>query len=208
MGISPISPIGALAGAAAVSGITSTSSAENIRASLTKLEQQREEYKRSADDTLRRREMNSLDQRIKNLQQRLDRMDSEEQEDGECQTCKNRKYQDGSDDPGVSFKTASKITGSAEAAVRSHEYEHVNRNRAKADREDKEIVYQSVIIKHGICPECGDVYVTGGETTTVTRTVPKEDSETGNTLSRTDPRFEAGLFDSAEEKGKLLNIVA
>ncbi len=208
MGISPISPIGALAGAAAVSGITSTSSAENIRASLTKLEQQREEYKRSADDTLRRREINSLDQRINNLRQRLDRMDSEEQEDGECQTCKNRKYQDGSDDPGVSFKTASKITGSAEAAVRSHEYEHVNRNRAKADREDKEIVYQSVIIKHGICPECGDVYVTGGETTTVTRTVPKDDSETGNTLSRTDPRFEAGLFDSAEEKGKLLNIVA
>ena len=30
-------------------------------------------------------------------------------EEGECQTCKERKYQDGSDDAGVSFKTPTKI---------------------------------------------------------------------------------------------------
>lgn len=117
----------------------------------------------------------------------------------ECETCKNRKYQDGSDDPGVSFKSAAKISkGSAEATVRGHEYEHVNRNQAKADREGKEIVYQSVIIKHGICPECGDVYVTGGETTTVTRDKPQE---------HTDERFNVGLVDMQQNMGHLLDML-
>ena len=47
-------------------------------------------------------------------------------EDAECQTCKNRKYQDGSDDPGVSFKTATNVAPEqAASAVRGHEQEHV-----------------------------------------------------------------------------------
>ena len=33
-------------------------------------------------------------------------------EEGECQTCKERKYQDGSDDPGVSFKTPTSVAPS------------------------------------------------------------------------------------------------
>lgn len=116
----------------------------------------------------------------------------------ECQTCKNRKYQDGSDDPGVSFKSPSKIApGSAEAAVRAHEYEHVNRNQAKAAQEGQEIVYQSVRIKHGICPECGEDYVAGGLTTTVTKSKPK-----------TDDRFEVGMHDKEAEKGKLFDAIA
>lgn len=88
----------------------------------------------------------------------------------ECQTCKNRKYQDGSDDPGVSYKTATAIDpDSAAAAVRSHEQEHVTRNQAKAAREGKEVVSQSVTLHTAICPECGRVYVSGGTTRTVTR---------------------------------------
>ncbi len=88
----------------------------------------------------------------------------------ECQTCKNRKYKDGSDDPGVSFKTASKISPeNVSSAVRGHEQEHVVRERAKAGRENKEVVLQSVTIKSDICPECGKSYVSGGETLTVTK---------------------------------------
>lgn len=86
-----------------------------------------------------------------------------------CQTCKNRKYQDGSDDPGVSFKTATRLSPEqAATAVRGHEMEHVTRERAKADREDRKVVQQSVTIHTAICPECGDVYVSGGTTRTVT----------------------------------------
>lgn len=90
-------------------------------------------------------------------------------EEAECQTCENRKYQDGSSDPGVSFKTATHLTPEeAASAVRGHEMEHVVRNQAKAAREDRKIVSQSVIIHTDICPECGRVYTSGGTTRTVT----------------------------------------
>ena len=89
-------------------------------------------------------------------------------EEGECQTCAERKYQDGSDDPGVSFKTAAHISPEASAAtVRGHEMEHVTRNQAKAAREGKEVVSQSVTLSTAICPECGTVYTSGGTTRTV-----------------------------------------
>lgn len=91
-------------------------------------------------------------------------------ETGECQTCKNRKYQDGSDDPGVSFKTPTKISPEqAASAVRGHEMEHVTRERSEAAREDREVVSQSVTYHSAICPECGDVYISGGTTRTTTR---------------------------------------
>lgn len=91
-------------------------------------------------------------------------------EESECQTCAERKYQDGSDDPGVSFKTAAHISpDQAAAKVRSHEYEHVVREQAKAEREDKEVVSQSVRLHTSICPECGRSYVSGGVTNTVTK---------------------------------------
>jgi len=89
--------------------------------------------------------------------------------DGECQTCKNRKYQDGSDDPGVSYKTPTKISADkAASAVMGHEMEHVTRERAQAEREDRKIVSQNVVMHTAICPECGESYVSGGTTTTVT----------------------------------------
>lgn len=97
-------------------------------------------------------------------------------EDAECQTCKNRKYQDGSDDPGVSFKTATNIAPEqAASVVRGHEQEHVVREQAKARREDRKVVSQSVTIHTAICPECGDTYVSGGTTRTTTRANPVEE---------------------------------
>lgn len=88
----------------------------------------------------------------------------------ECQTCKNRKYQDGSNDPGVSFKTPTKLSPERAAyAIRSHEMEHVAHAWAKAKKEDQEIVSQSVSYHTDICPECGRVYLSGGTTRTVFR---------------------------------------
>ena len=114
----------------------------------------------------------------------------------ECQTCKNRKYQDGSDDSGVSFQTPTKIDPKAVAmAVRSHEQEHVTRNRSKAEREGREIVSQTVTIHTAICPECGRVYVSGGTTRTTTR-------------ESLDNRFNVGLTDPSKDKGNKFSSVA
>ena len=50
----------------------------------------------------------------------------------ECQTCKNRKYQDGSDEM-VSFKSAAHVSPQAAAGrVRAHEGEHVSNAYDKA----------------------------------------------------------------------------
>lgn len=108
-------------------------------------------------------------------------------EEGECQTCKERKYQDGSDDPGVSFKTPTNIAPEQVAsAVRGHENEHVVREQAKARQEDRKVVSQSVTYHTAICPECGKAYVSGGTTRTVTKanSGQQADQQTG----RQDPR--------------------
>lgn len=173
---------------------------DNIRNTIDRLEQERDKYKKENEQNrsdLLDKKIGNLENRIENLQKRLDKIKAED--DGECETCKNRKYQDESDDPGVSFKSAAKVSkGGAEAAVRGHEQEHVTRNQAKADREGKEVVYQSVVIKRAICPECGDTYVAGGETTTVTRSKPQE---------QTDERFNVGLVDMQQNMGNLLNML-
>lgn len=182
----------------------SGASKTDIQSTITDLERQRDKYQKQQEqqtsDELERR-LGNIEERIKNLKSRLNKAE----EDGECQTCANRKYQDGSDDPGVSFKSASKISGNVESAVRSHEQEHVTRNRAKAERENREIVYQSVIIKRAICPECGDSYVAGGETTTVTRSKPESKSQTegvNGTESTNDVKGAKGAegTDSAKNK--------
>ncbi|MBE7004318.1 MAG: hypothetical protein E7425_08565 [Ruminococcaceae bacterium] len=96
---------------------------------------------------------------------------SKEVDNGEkCQTCAKRKYQDGSNDPGVSFKLPTKIAPSAaQAKVRGHEMEHVIRERVKAKMEGRKVVSQSVTYHTCICPECGRVYVSGGTTRTLTK---------------------------------------
>ena len=90
-------------------------------------------------------------------------------EEGKCETCEKRKYQDGSDDPGVSFKTPTRVAPElAASAVRGHEMEHVVREQAKAQREDRKVVSQTVTYHTEICPECGKAYISGGTTRTVT----------------------------------------
>ena len=90
-------------------------------------------------------------------------------EEGQCETCEKRKYQDGSDDMGVSFQTPTRIAPEQVAsAVRGHEQEHVVREQAKAQREDRRVVSQSVTLHTDICPECGKTYISGGTTRTVT----------------------------------------
>lgn len=84
----------------------------------------------------------------------------------ECETCKNRKYQDGSDEM-VSFKSATHISPqSAASAVRSHEQEHVSNAYKKAAQNNGKVMSASVAIHTAVCPECGRSYVSGGTTTT------------------------------------------
>lgn len=84
----------------------------------------------------------------------------------ECQTCKNRKYVDGSDEM-VSFKAPAKMSpGRAAAGVRAHEQEHVNNAFEKAAKDDGKVLQASVSLKTAICPECGRAYIAGGTTTT------------------------------------------
>ena len=88
----------------------------------------------------------------------------------ECETCKNRKYQDGSSDPAVSFKSPGHISPQASASVvLSHEQEHVRNEAGKAASEGRKVVSQSVILHTSICSECGRVYVSGGKTITMTK---------------------------------------
>ena len=106
-------------------------------------------------------------------------------EEGECQTCEERKYQDGSDDMGVSFQTPTNIKPEqAASAVRGHEMEHVYRERAKAGREGRKVVSQSVTMHTEICPECGKSFVSGGTTRTVTK------AETDNAAQQEDRQNE------------------
>lgn len=60
-------------------------------------------------------------------------------------------------------------TAEAGAAVSAHENEHVVREQAEASEEGREVVAESVRIFTAVCPECGRNYVSGGETTVVTR---------------------------------------
>lgn len=112
---------------------------------------------------------NAVDPAVKNAVDGEKRSPYETMQETECQTCENRKYQDGSDDPSVSFKTATRLTPEqAATAVRGHEMEHVSHEQARAEREGRKVIQQSVTIHTGICPECGDVYVSGGTTRTTT----------------------------------------
>ena len=87
----------------------------------------------------------------------------------ECETCKNRKYKDSSDDPSVSFQTPTHISPEQSASmVMTHEGEHVSHEQAKAEQEGRRVISQTVTLQTSICPECGRIYVSGGTTRTVT----------------------------------------
>ncbi|MDD7643347.1 MAG: hypothetical protein PUK75_12920 [bacterium] len=86
---------------------------------------------------------------------------------GECQTCKERKYQDGSNESDVSFKAPGHISPQASAGtVRAHEQQHVSNAYQKAAQGNGKVISATVSIHTAICPECGTAYVAGGETRT------------------------------------------
>ncbi|MCM1100075.1 MAG: hypothetical protein NC079_04570 [Clostridium sp.] len=110
----------------------------------------------------------------------------------ECQTCKNRKYKDGSDEM-VSFKSAQHISPeSAASRVRAHEQEHVSNAYTKAAQNNGKVLRASVSIKMAICPECGRSYVAGGTTNTQIKYY-NEDNPYQKDLKATDHDKYAGM---------------
>lgn len=103
---------------------------------------------------------------IKNPGESVEKTPGRKSSPAECETCKERKYQDGSDEM-VSFKSASHISPEASAGrVRAHEQEHVSNAYKKAAQGNGKVVSCSVSLQTAICPECGRSYVAGGTTQT------------------------------------------
>ena len=114
----------------------------------------------------------------------------------ECETCANRKYQDGSDEM-VSFKTPQHVSPEAAAsAVRAHEQEHVNNAYTKAAKDNGKVLRANVAIHTSICPECGRSYVSGGTTTTQIKYYNEENPYQKNLKST----------DAAKHKGRMIDI--
>lgn len=110
----------------------------------------------------------------------------------ECQTCKNRKYKDGSDEM-VSYKSPSHIDPqSAGAAVRAHEQEHVANAFSEAARNNGKVLNASVTIHTSVCPECGRSYVSGGTTQTQIKYY-NEENPYQQDLKNTDHQKYAGM---------------
>ena len=109
----------------------------------------------------------------------------------ECQTCQRRKYKDVSDDSTVSFQTPTRLTpGAAESQVRAHEQQHVTHEQARADKQERKVVAQSVAIHYAVCSECGKSYVAGGTTTTTTKADSAKDlDQKGNSSLPTKGRL-------------------
>jgi hypothetical protein len=110
----------------------------------------------------------------------------------ECQTCKNRKYKDGSNEM-VSYKSPTHISPeSAASAVMSHEQEHVANAYSSASENNGKVISASVQIRMGVCPECGRSYVEGGTTTTQIKYY-NEDNPYQKDLKSTDYDKYAGM---------------
>lgn len=106
---------------------------------------------------------------IRNPGQSTKKQAGRESSPAECETCNNRKYQDGSDE-NVSFKSATHISPNAAASkVRSHEQEHVTNAYKKAAQNNGKVMSCNVAIHTAVCPECGRTYVSGGTTSTQIR---------------------------------------
>ena len=116
----------------------------------------------------------------------------------ECETCKNRKYQDGSDEGNVSFKTASHVSPeSAGARVRAHEGEHVSNAYKKAAQKNGKVVNASVSIHTSVCPECGRTYVSGGVTNTMIKYANEDNPYTKNQKQLDAAKFKGANIDYA-----------
>lgn len=116
---------------------------------------------------------------------------------GECQTCKNRKYQDGSDEM-VSFKSAAHISPNAAASmVRAHEQEHVTNAFSDAATKNGKVVSASVSLHTSVCPECGRTYVSGGTTSTQIKYFNEDNPYQQNMKSADRSKYEGMHFDAA-----------
>lgn len=116
----------------------------------------------------------------------------------ECETCKERKYQDGSNESDVSFKTAQHISPtSAGSAVRAHEAQHVSNAYQKAGENNGKVLQASVAIKTAVCPECGRTYVAGGTTTTKISYGNEDNPYVKNMKSRDKGMLSGMNFDAA-----------
>lgn len=116
----------------------------------------------------------------------------------ECETCANRKYQDGSDEGNVSFKTASHISPeSAGAKVRAHEGEHVSNAYKKAAQKNGKVLNASVSIHTSVCPECGRTYVSGGVTNTMIKYSNEDNPYTKNQKQLDAAKFKGANIDYA-----------
>ena len=159
-----------------------TAEKSKLKIELTKYKTELSKLEKNSDDK-------ENDEKTADMKRRFDSF--------ECQTCKNRRYQDQSDDSGVSFQTASHIDPSAAySAVRSHENEHVARNKTQAEQHGQKIAYQTVTINRAICPECGRSYVSGGVTHTVTKADDSAKYTVGDIKLEKDP------------VGSIVNVVA
>ena len=108
----------------------------------------------------------------------------------ECPTCRERTYQDQSDDASVSFQTPTRISpGQSTAAVAAHEREHVMRNAAEAQAEGREVTHSSVSIFYDTCPDCGRQYASGGLTRTTTQARPDKEQQNFNPFAMLDTKI-------------------
>lgn len=135
---------------------------EEQRAVLTPAEEAKKEEKEQE-----RRELMGIEDPMKQDNPAEPGKPGEKKQPGEeCETCKKRKYQDGSDEM-VSFKSAAHISPeNAAARVRAHEQEHVSNAYKKAAEGNGKVISASVSIHTAVCPECGRTYVSGGTTQT------------------------------------------
>lgn len=123
----------------------------------------------------------------------------------ECVTCASRQYQDDSDDPGVSFKSAEHVAPEhSYAMVAAHEQEHVHREAEKAHADENvELISQSVTIHMATCPECGRMYAAGGETVTRTRHTPEGQQEEQHAHDLAELIRSAALIQAGEQIDQL-----
>lgn len=151
-------------------------SEDTLKQQLTSVDKQLElqkqrnqqNYNAAAEERIKQLEhrKDQLSSQLDKLNQQKNTLEIDEKDNGECETCKNRKYQDGSDEM-VSFKSPAHISPQAAgSAVRAHEQEHVANAYKKAGEGNGKVVQASVQIHTAICPECGRSYVAGGTTST------------------------------------------
>lgn len=87
-----------------------------------------------------------------------------------CETCRRRKYVDGSNEANVSFKAPAHIApGASASVVAGHEREHVANAVHEGNKPGAKLVSATVRLITSVCPECGRRYVSGGVTTTTVK---------------------------------------